>query len=187
MAAPAAAPGAGPDVPPPARRVTLSELGIGNEASHAEAVQYLEAHPAVRDQLGDLARQARAALASALAPKNAAQRYSVEHAARKLAADVAGDAPTPLERLLAERIATAWLELHMLDLVVARETQPGLGPLTPDALEAADHRRGRAHKRYLAAIHELALVRRLLVPPVRVHIDQRRQGERLRALPARTT
>jgi hypothetical protein len=145
------------------------------EASEADVVRHLRAEPRTWRFLGDLALQARASFARVLGHKHLGLKHSMQFKADEVLAEVAGPNPTPLERLLAERIATTWLELYALDMMVAQEVKPGVGKLLPAGVEAADKRRGRAHRRYLAAIHELALVRRLLVPALRVHIDQRRQ------------
>lgn len=160
----------------------LAELG---KVPEAEVIKVLRQHPRMWRYWGDLEIQARASFARALGGKEGVYlKVSAEWKAKELLDAIAGPAPSPLERLLASRIATCWIELHALDLMVAQEVKPGVGRLGPDAIDAADKRRGRAHKRYLAAIHELALVRRLLVPAVRVHIDQRRHTEATDVTPA---
>jgi hypothetical protein len=163
------------------RALDLAELG---DLPEAEVIRALRRHPRTWRHVGDLALQARASFARACGGRNLALARAAEWKAQELVDEIAGASPSPLERLLAERVATSWLELHMLDLVCAQELKPGVGRLDAHALEAADKRRGRAHRRYLAAIHELALVRRLLVPAVRVHIDQRRQAPTRDVTPA---
>ena len=74
-----------------------------------------------------------------------------------LKTELAGPAPTPLERLLVERVAATWLQVNNADEVAAltRDVsvkQAGL------ALERQD----RAHRRHLAAVAAPATVRRLL-------------------------
>jgi hypothetical protein len=72
--------------------------------------------------------------------------------------ELAGSRPKPLVRLLAERATLGWLETHYLDTVAAQN--PGLsGP----RLTELTRRRDAAHRRYLAALTSLALVRRLLL------------------------
>lgn len=77
----------------------------------------------------------------------------------------AGPAPTALERLLVERIATCWLHLHQLELTYAAQQSMAL-PL------AAYYQRtiSAAQKRYLAAIWALAQVRKLALPVLQVNI-----------------
>src|SRR5262249_27073610 len=74
-------------------------------------------------------------------------------------AELAGPAPTPLERLLVERIAACWLHLHHLELIYASKESMALelGIYFQRSLTAAQ-------KRYLSAIKTLATVRRLALP-----------------------
>jgi hypothetical protein len=165
------------------RTLDRAELG---EIPEPQLIKVLRQHPRMWRYWGDLEIQARASFARAIGGKNGIPlKISAEWKAKEICDGIAGPSPSPLERLLASRIATCWIELHGLDLMIAQEVKPGVGHLGGDALEAADKRRGRAHRRYLAAIHELALVRRLLVPAVRVHIDQRRQVPAADVTPAR--
>ena len=81
------------------------------------------------------------------------------HKVDALRAELAGQAPTALERLLAERIAVCWLHLHHLELVYAGKDSMSLelGAYYQRSLSAAQ-------KRYLSAIKTLATVRRLALP-----------------------
>ena len=72
----------------------------------------------------------------------------------------AGD-PTPLERILCERVATCWLDMSLAELTYAERMKERIG------LEAGDYyqrMKDRAHARYLSACLALARVRRLLAP-----------------------
>jgi hypothetical protein len=98
---------------------------------------------------------------------------------RKLAdlrAEVAGPSPSPLERLLAERIVACWLQVQYADTAYL-----GLkGRCTSlTVFAAAEKRQGQAQRRLLAAIKQLALVRKLLVrPPAPIEVATRLTGER---------
>jgi hypothetical protein len=81
--------------------------------------------------------------------------------------ELAGPGPTPIERLLAERAALCWFELHTLDaMVVGRWGEEGEGRPADDL----DRSRDRAQRRYLAALKSLAQVRRLAVPLLQVNV-----------------
>src|SRR5262245_33586778 len=89
----------------------------------------LTALPALREVLkaplavdllgGDLARQAQLTLIDKFSGKNLLFRESQTQKLELLRAELAGATPTPLERLLAERVAACWLHLHHLETVYA--------------------------------------------------------------------
>jgi hypothetical protein len=76
--------------------------------------------------------------------------------------EVAGLDPSPLERLLAERVVVCWLQLQQAEAAYAAS----LGKLTTSQDEHHQRRLDRLHRRYLAAIRSLAQVRKLLTPAV---------------------
>ncbi len=82
--------------------------------------------------------------------------------------ELAGPAATPLEQLLADRIALCWLHVQHAELRYSQRVSV--------TLEQADHYQkciDRAHKRYLSAIKTLATVRRLQVPALQVNIAEK--------------
>jgi hypothetical protein len=91
--------------------------------------------------------------------------------ARKCAAftkELAGPQPSPLERLLVERIAMCWLHLSYAEALYAQNIQV----LSCQQAEHYERRLSKAQARYLSAIRTLAQVRRLGVPAVQVNIGQ---------------
>jgi hypothetical protein len=126
--------------------------------------------PRAVDRLGgDLARQAEYSLIRAAAGKDAALREALERKLELLRADLAGPAPTPLERLLVERVAACWLQLHYAETLIAQQAQN----FSLVQAEHYDRMRDSAHKRYLSAIKALALVRKLAVPVLQVNIARK--------------
>lgn len=85
---------------------------------------------------------------------------------RRMQHELAGDHPSPLEKILCERIATCYLAAQMADMDV---NTPGI---TLTKAEYYDKRAERAHKRHLAAIESLARVRRLALPVQQINIAQ---------------
>ena len=73
---------------------------------------------------------------------------------------VAGPDPSPLERLLAERVVACWLQLQHAEAAYATN----LGKPTTAQSEYHQRRLDRVHRRFLAAIRTLAQVRKLLKP-----------------------
>jgi hypothetical protein len=81
--------------------------------------------------------------------------------------ELAGPNPTPIERLLADRAALCWAELHNADARIFGLLGEGL-----DTRRAAflDQYRDRAHRRYLTALKTLATVRKLAVPVLQLNL-----------------
>lgn len=127
--------------------------------------------PALVDRLGgNLARQAQLVLIDKFCGKNLLYRESLPRKLELLRADLAGPNPTPLERLLAERVVACWLHLHHLEAIYY-----GTDGM---ALELARHYQrciSQAQRRYLAAVKTLAAVRKLALPVLQVNVAESQQ------------
>jgi hypothetical protein len=77
---------------------------------------------------------------------------------RAMREEVAGEEPSPLERLLAERVAMTYLEVQHFDALYAQNMRE----LTIPQHEFHQKRLDKAHRRHLSAIKTLAQVRKLL-------------------------
>lgn len=94
-------------------------------------------------------------------------KAEVRREVERLAAEVAGPTPSPLEVLLAQRVALTWLELLNLDAYLGQ-----LGhTLSGGRFAFVDKRRDRATARHLAAIRSLAQLRRLMRPGPAVQVN----------------
>jgi hypothetical protein len=81
-------------------------------------------------------------------------------------ADLAGPNPTPIERLLVDRVVACWLQLAVADKMAA----DGDGcSMTVVEAEYRQRRQNHANKRYLAALRTLAVVQRL-AKPIRLNV-----------------
>jgi hypothetical protein len=160
-----AAGGAGPG--------TVLDLLERARAGDTEAVPALRAAlddcPGVWRAYGDLASHAQAAWVELIAGKDLALRESLTRRAGALARELAGPAPEPLERLLAERIAASWLQVHFADAAAADAVSGGAR-----YAEAAARRQDAAHRRYVAAIGALATLKRLLPRQIESVADDHR-------------
>lgn len=154
-----------PDVAEVRRVLERAEKG---DATVLPALRKLLERPGLREVYGNLARLADRSLIEALGTDNLAFKEGLASKLEVLRAELAGPDATPLERLLAERIATCWL--HVNDAEVRNAQAKGL------TIEAGDYhqrRLDRAHKRYLSALKTLALVRKLAVPVLQVNIARK--------------
>jgi hypothetical protein len=129
--------------------------------------------PATVDILGgDLAHQAQLSLIAKLAGKNLMFEESLRRKVQLLRGELGGPSPTPLERLVVERVVCCWLHLHHLELTYAQRDSMAL-----DLATYYQRSLDRAQKRYLAAIKALAVLRRLALPVLvaQVNIAQKQQ------------
>lgn len=145
----------------------LDRAQRGDETALPAVREWLK-NPAFLDACGDLARHAEDTLVRKYAGTDLAVREGLFRKLASLRAELEGPSPSPLERLLAQRIVACWLHLHLLELTCA--SRDGMG------MELANHYQrciDRAHKRYLAAIKTLAQVRKLAVPVLQVNIARK--------------
>jgi hypothetical protein len=94
-----------------------------------------------------------------------------------LRAELAGENPSPIERLLVERIATCWLQVAYADSKIA-----GIERFSIQEGDYLQRQQDRAHRRYLSALKMLAVVRRLALP-IRVDLNVAGRVETQPSLP----
>lgn len=112
------------------------------------------------EEIGDLAKAAETSLLDRMVGDDLLAKDALRKKMRELEKELAGPHPTPLEKLLAQRISACWLMLHYSETVYAQN----MGNLNIRWAEFHQRRIDRAHRRYLSAIKALAQVRRLLYP-----------------------
>jgi hypothetical protein len=80
-------------------------------------------------------------------------------------AEIAGEDPTPLEVLLTEWVVSLWMLTSLLETLMASQYRRNMGDgserLSPAYLIQQSRKLEGATRRYLAAIRELARVRKL--------------------------
>lgn len=102
---------------------------------------------------------------------NLLMREAILRKMELLLAELAGPNPSPVERLLAERIVACWLHVHLLELGAAGTFNGGTFEQGTFYQRCID----RAHRRYLSALKTLAMVRKLAVPVLQVNIAAQQQ------------
>lgn len=117
------------------------------------------------DLIGDPQRQTGITVTEQAGKLFSTPEAAAEMCKRKLARlrrELAGDNPTPLERLLADRVAISWFILADLERRLAwLHTQASVKPAWAELME---RRVSHANRRFLASVKALADVRRLNPP-----------------------
>jgi hypothetical protein len=110
---------------------------------------------------GDLAMQAIGSLIKLAAGTNVLLAESLLRKVQTLKEELAGESPSALDKLLAERVAATWLQTNYYDglMVQAAKADEARSRMLQRQQDAA-------HRRHLAALKTLAVVRRLLKPAV---------------------
>lgn len=115
---------------------------------------FLRKHPEVEQHVGDLARHAETAWVHLLADGNTLIHEAVQRRLTALKAELAGEHPTPLERMLVEHVGIAFLANQ--HATIAEASSSG-GTIQQAALRL--RRAESAQKRYLAAVKTLSVLR----------------------------
>jgi hypothetical protein len=156
-----------PDRPapsPPADLEHLKELLAQAERGDgivlSELRPALEAHLAIWEQYGDLARQARDSWLDHIADDNLVLRESLTRRLGAFGEDLTAEQSSPLEQLLIGRLVACRLLTECADLISTRSLTG-----SESARRVARRRPEVAQRRLLAAIKQLACVRKLLKPP----------------------
>jgi hypothetical protein len=139
-------------------RAVLARAGAGDQAALPRLRALLDETQLWR-QLGDLAAHAELTWLRHVSGTDLALREMLARKVGGLKAELGGPAPTPLERLLVDRIVIGWLMIAHADLEAAG-TKDG----DPRRADLALKRQSRAELRFATAIKALATVRRLLPP-----------------------
>ena len=121
----------------------------------------LVADPSIWQEYGDLAAQAQEAWLQLLAGTDYMLAESVRLKLGALRRELGAAGASPLEKLLVERVVACWLQTHYADALYAQAKGP---QSTASVRQELMKRQESSQRRYLAAIKQLALVRKLLKP-----------------------
>lgn len=128
----------------------------------------MDGNSALVELIGNFAAQVEITLIENVGGKALAFKEAVKRKMRAMRADLAGANATPLECLLADRIALCWLSVHDAEV---RFTQSK--DLTWKQVDFWQRRIDAAHRRYLSAIRTLATIRKLALPALQVNIARK--------------
>jgi len=96
-------------------------------------------------------------------------REGIRRELERVRTDAAGPTPSPLERVLADRVALCWIAAMHADTQYAQRLADGM---TWADSEYHQRRCERAQRQLLKAVQTLATVRRLLTPAVQLNVAE---------------
>ena len=149
----------------------LSDLVEEAEKGTKEAVpkiqRILDEHPYLSWKLMDLSRLAEGLFVQKMSrDEDLASKEAMRRQLARMREEVAGENPSPLERLLVERVVATWLQVQLFEGIYASSMFKGM------ILAQADYHQRRidkAHRRHLSAIKSLAQIRKM-GPAVQINI-----------------
>ena len=115
----------------------------------------------------DLARDVERSIVEKISGNDVFTQEAIPRNLKAMRKEIAGESPSPLERLLAERITVCWLELQYFEAIYAQN----LGKLTITQSDYHQRRIDKAHRRYLSSIKALAQIRKM-GPAVQINIAE---------------
>jgi len=140
-----------------ALRQLVQRAERGDESVLPELRRLLDRAPDLWRYAGDMARIAEDSLIELASGPNLLLKESLLRKLAELKGELAGPAPSLLDRLLAERVALCWLATTHSDAAYAQAKGS-----PPPALEHARRRQDSAGRRYAEAIRLLATVGKFL-------------------------
>jgi hypothetical protein len=137
----------------------------GNEETVPQLRKWLAYPDFVNRAGGNLGAEVQKVLTKKIAGNNVLIREALVRKAELRYNEIAGPNPSPIERLLVERVVACWMYLNYVEFIFAKSQ--GL------SIAHSLYRQkvlDRVHGRYLSAIKALADVRRLALPALQVNI-----------------
>ena len=139
-------------------RRLLEPAEAGDETALPALRELFDSRPDLWMALSDLSGRAERTLLRAAAGDNLLAQEALSRRLTVIKSELTSATASPQERLLADWVALTWLHVHLADLDAAASRHDGQ-PDGPRAREA-QRRLDRAHRRYLTAHRQLALLTR---------------------------
>ncbi|MBL8797205.1 MAG: hypothetical protein JNM56_25105 [Planctomycetia bacterium] len=142
----------------------------GDTATLPALREFLDAHPEVVHEAGNLVGQARTAWTNLAAGNNLLVAEAIGREQVTLKDSLGWASATSLERLLIDQITLAQLEIGYAS---TRDAQAAGQPLSVGQRDHLQRRTARAHQRLMASVKMLTTIRRLRPSPSPVQVAAR--------------
>ena len=151
-------------------RELVEEAENGTKEAVPEIRQILNEHPHLSWKISNLSRLTESLFIERMSTEeNLAAKESMKRQLACMREEVAGENPSPLERLLAERVVATWLQVQLFEGIYASSMFESM------TLAQADYHQRRidkAHGRHLSAVKSLAQIRKM-GPAVQINIAEK--------------
>jgi hypothetical protein len=138
-------------------KALVAKANAGDAGAIAGVREFLDANPQIWRAVGDMAAHAEGAWVELIGRGDRLLGEALSREADRLRADLLGDHPSPVERMLVDQVVVSHLELRYLQVRAAEA--PGT---TSGQVASATRRLDSAQRRYLAALKSLETVRKLV-------------------------
>jgi len=146
-----------PKVPADTLQSVLSRARQGDKTVLPKLQRLLDMRPGIWRVCHDLVAMSEEAWLKRMSEGDLLLSESLRRQVQQLKLDLVGPTPTPLEKLLADRIVAAWLAVHDAEICEA-SGEPTGGKLAAMRLKRLES----ANKRFHAAVKSLSVARRLV-------------------------
>lgn len=133
----------------------IEHANSGNKHALKRLRSFLDNHPEIWEQIGNLAQLAERTWMDLIANGNSLVMESLKRHIDKMKVDLAGENATAMETLLVDEIVACWLAVHEADKRSADSS---------NSSDRLTKRTEGAHKRYHSALRTLASLRTLHSP-----------------------
>lgn|GEM_PF-2243969 len=154
----------------------IKKANSGDQTAVAWLQKFLDDHPHVWSNLGDVARIAEHAWINLIANGNSLVSESIQRQLKQLKSDLIGEDPQTVEKMLGDQVIATWLEVKYLETLSADQQGASVtqAALVLKKVESAQ-------KRHLNAIRSLVQTRKLLpngssIPELRIYPGERAAG-----------
>jgi hypothetical protein len=152
----------------------VSEEAEGGDRSARKRLRRLvrSSSPEVIAEASDMAGRAAWILIKTISAGEPLMQEALQERMHQMRSEIAGENPTPLEVLLTERVVAGWLLVEVLEGLISAQYQRDVKAhrVPPNLVIQQSRILESATRRYLAAIRELARVRKLQAgAPVQVN------------------
>jgi hypothetical protein len=152
----------------------ISEEAEGGSRNARKRLRRLvrSSSPEVIAEASDIAGRAQWMLVKTISAGEPLMEEALQERMQQMRSEIAGENPTPLEVLLTERVVSGWLLVEVLEGLIAAQYQRDVKAhrVAPTYVIQQSRILESATRRYLAAIKELARVRKLRMgAPVQVN------------------
>ena len=143
----------------------------GDEEALPRLREILDEVPTLARKLVDPAAQAEGSMLASYAGEDVLVKEMMPRTLKRMREELAGPDPSPLERLLVERVVATWFQLQYFESLYAQRIRE----LSLAQAEFHQKRIDRARRRHLSAVKTLAQIRKLGPPALQINIVAEKQ------------